>query len=264
LYLHCVEGALSGAGSALARRAALIAQHQIIETAARIRHQQQSLFLQNPAASVMIPRATVNSSLFYPSSLALSNPSIFQPVNHHISIESSTLTGGTAWISPTSMTAAPLPTGIVDDEKQHSPVDLYMRCDDELLSDHQILLRKQIEYFEVGPQEIQAISHGRRREIHLGQVGIRCKRCASLPPRNRPKGAVYYPSSLRALYQAAQNMAASHFTISCETIGEDLKQQFQAFQSAKASAGHGGKKYWSDCARAVGVMEAENYLVFKK
>lgn len=145
-----------------------------------------------------------------------------------------------------------------------APIDLYMGCDDELLSDHQILLRKQIEYFEAGPQEVQSVTHGRRREIRVGQVGIRCKHCAAMPPRRRPKGAMYYPASLRALYQAAQNMAASHFTASCEMVGEPLKEQFRSFQLAKASAGHGGKKYWSDCAKAVGIVETEEGLRFKK
>jgi hypothetical protein len=144
----------------------------------------------------------------------------------------------------------------------HSPVDLYMKCDDEILSDHQIMIRRNIEYFEVGNEEINATSHGRRRDIRLGQVGIRCKHCAVLPSRQRPKGAVYYPSTLRALYQAAQNMAATHFTLACEMIDEELKEKFKLFQESRASAGHGGKKYWSDCARAVGIVETITGLKF--
>jgi len=119
-------------------------------------------------------------------------------------------------------------------------------------------LRKQIEFFEAGVHEVQTVTHGRRKEILVGQVGIRCKFCAPLPPRRRPKGAVYYPATLRALYQAAQNMAASHFTVSCERINPELKAQFKAFQDGKSRAGHGGKKYWSDAAKAVGVVETED------
>lgn len=148
---------------------------------------------------------------------------------------------------------------------QHPPVNLYMSCDDEILSDHQIFLRKQIEYFEAGTVEVQSATHGRRREIHMGQVGIRCKHCAAIPPRRRPKGAVYYPASLRALYQAAQNMAAGHFSSSsCEMISEEKRAQFKSFQAGKISAGHGGKKYWSDCAKAVRIYETEKGLRFAK
>lgn len=141
--------------------------------------------------------------------------------------------------------------------QRHGSIDLYMRCDDDILSAHQILIRKQIEYFEAGTQEVQSVAHGRKKEIRMGQVGLRCKHCAGLPIKRRPRGAVYYPTSLRALYQAAQNMAVGHFVRSCELIDEEVKQQLKTFQESKASAGHGGKKYWADCAKALDIIETE-------
>jgi len=148
---------------------------------------------------------------------------------------------------------------------QRSPVDVYMACDDEILSDQQILLRKQIQYFEASLPEVEAVAHGRKNKIKIGQVGLRCKHCASLLPTRRPKGAVYYPGSLRALYQAAQNMAVGHFMVSCEVISEGLKMQLKAFQERKSSPGHAGKKYWAECAKAVGIVETENDgLSFRK
>jgi hypothetical protein len=171
--------------------------------------------------------------------------------------------------------------------------DLFMKMDEDVLSDHQVLLRRQIEviflqvvqssysappsltnkqtsprfivlqFFEAGTLEIQTITHGRRKEIGAGQVGIRCKHCArALPHHRRPKGSVFYPATLRAVYQAAQNMAASHFTGSCTQISPELKKQFVAFQEGKSTAGHGGKKYWSDGARALGIDETDDGLRF--
>mmetsp|Transcript_5938 Transcript_5938/g.9357 ORF Transcript_5938/g.9357 Transcript_5938/m.9357 type:complete len:394 (-) Transcript_5938:129-1310(-) len=137
-------------------------------------------------------------------------------------------------------------------------VDVYMKCDDEILSDQQILLRKQIQYFESSMQEVEAVAHGRKNKVKIGQIGIRCKHCASLLPTRRPKGAVYYPGSLRALYQAAQNMAVGHFAVSCEVISEDVKVQLKSFLEKKSSPGHAGKKYWAECAKAVGIVETEN------
>ena len=272
--------------AAVARRSALVAQQQLLAVAAtaQLRHQ-QALLRHHPTTAALMSRGhdrlmggvrassqanmlanlhgfnAANSALLFPHDMAvrsISSANATVNISHQLAAadQHNNLLGG-HW-NPAS--SSPLPSA---EKKQHPPVDLYMGCDDELLSEHQLLLRKQIEYFEAGPQEVQSITHGRRREIIIGQVGIRCKHCAQLPPRSRPKGAVYYPASLRALYQAAQNMAASHFTLSCERIGDDLKSQFQAFQGAKASAGHGGKKYWSDCAKAVGIVETETCLTFK-
>jgi len=83
-----------------------------------------------------------------------------------------------------------------------------------------------------------------------------------LPPNHRAKGSVFYPATRRAIYQAAQNMVASHFTTSCSEISKELKLQFIAFQTAKSSAGHGGKKYWSDGAAALGIVEKDDRLRF--
>lgn len=147
----------------------------------------------------------------------------------------------------------------------HDPVDLYMKCDDNVLSDYQILLRKQIEFFEAGPAEVHAVSCSRRKPIFQGQIGIRCKHCSILPPLDQPKGTVYYPSYLRALYQAGQNMATSHFLVSCELINKDVKKKLMAYREGQASVGYGGKKYWEDCARAVGILEPkEGGLRFRK
>jgi len=150
---------------------------------------------------------------------------------------------------------APSTSIVRRNSKQHPPVDLYMQCDDDILSDYQILLRKQIEFFEAGSAEVQSVSQSRRKAIRTGQVGIRCKHCGKLPPSQQPKGTVYYPSYLRALYQAGQNMATSHFMISCESIDEDCKEQLKTFRQGQALVGHGGKKYWEDCAKAVGITE---------
>jgi len=131
-----------------------------------------------------------------------------------------------------------------------------MRCDYGILSEHQICIRKQIEYFEAGPSEV-FLAHSRKREIHIGQVGIRCKHCTILPPSRRPKGAIYYPTSLQALYQAAQNMTTGHFVDSCKSIDINSQEQLQNFKESQVSSSHGGKKYWADCAKALGIIEME-------
>lgn len=134
---------------------------------------------------------------------------------------------------------------------------LYLTSDDEILSENQLLLRKQIELFAADENDVNAITPGRRKPITLGQVGIRCKYCTHIPIHHRTKGAVYYPSKLKGIYQAAQNMAASHLCDACDQIDPFLKAELRAYQAGKSTSGHGGKQYWADSAKVLGVMETE-------
>jgi hypothetical protein len=121
-----------------------------------------------------------------------------------------------------------------------------------------------MQFFVAQQVDIDHFTPGRRKELSVGQVGIRCKHCQVLHPQSRPRGAVYFPSALRALYQAAQNMAAVHFTDTCAYIDPQLKEQLIDLQERKAVMGHGGKKYWSDGATARGIVETEQGLRFKE
>ena len=77
------------------------------------------------------------------------------------------------------------------------PVSLYMPCDDQCLSRYQCLIRQQIELFQATHADLDTNTQGRNRPIVLGQVGIRCRHCASSPNKLRKAGAVYFPSKVR-------------------------------------------------------------------
>lgn len=143
--------------------------------------------------------------------------------------------------------------------------NLYMEIsDNSTLSDHQILLRQQIEFFEATSQDVRFFCPSRRGEISIGQVGIRCKHCAAvLQPHERKKGCVYFPASLRALYQAAQNMGTTHFLGNCDYVSPQVQQRLQAYVDAPARAGYGGKNYWAQSARNRGIYETELGLRFR-
>lgn len=142
---------------------------------------------------------------------------------------------------------------------------LYMSCDDNVLSDYQILLRQQIAFFVARQEDIDNFTPNRRKEVSVGQVGIRFRHCANLHPQERPKGAVYFPSTIRAIYQAAQNMATDHFANTCEKINPQVKKQLFDLQGRKVVSrpGYGGKKYWADGAVARGIYEMERGLQFR-
>lgn len=143
------------------------------------------------------------------------------------------------------------------------PSVLYMSCDDDSLSEYQCVVRKQIELFEARREDVESNAQGRNRPIVMGQVGIRCRHCTMLPPKHRARGAIYYPAKLHGLYQAAQNMASSHLCEHCQHVPPDVRAELLKLRDRKSSAG-GGKKYWADGVRVLGVFEDSDGLRFGK
>ena len=75
-------------------------------------------------------------------------------------------------------------------------ISLALSIDAEMLSEYQLLVRQQLELFEAGPEDVESNTQGRKKQVVVGQVGLRCKHCSPLPIRARGRGAVYYPAKL--------------------------------------------------------------------
>eukprot|EP00934_Nitzschia_sp_Nitz4_P006093 Nitzschia sp. Nitz4//scaffold7_size249615//75228//76400//NITZ4_001159-RA/size249615-processed-gene-0.342-mRNA-1//-1//CDS//3329558388//6083//frame0 len=138
------------------------------------------------------------------------------------------------------------------------PLVLYSEHDDDNLSQYQCLLRKQIEIFEAGEEDVKWNAQGRNKSIVLKQVGLRCRYCAELPTWSRSRGAVYYTMSM-----AGQNLAKNHIFLNCSRMPKDVKQKLLSLRDCKRRA-TGGKKYWADRARAMGTCETAHGLRFEK
>lgn len=156
------------------------------------------------------------------------------------------------------------------DPKQMQPVypsqagvQLTMAMDHEHLSEYQLLVRQQLELFEATRLDVESNTQGRKKAVSLGQVGVRCRHCAMLPLRSRSRGAVYYPTKLEGIYQAAQNMAASHLTASCPQLPPALKAEMERLRLRRDNAS-GGKQYWADGARALGLYESDGGLRMRR
>jgi hypothetical protein len=80
-------------------------------------------------------------------------------------------------------------------------ISLALSCDDEQLSEYQIYVRKQLEIFEALQEDVDSNTQGRKKQVLLGQVGIRCRHCAGFPLRQRGRGAVYYPTKLQGKWK---------------------------------------------------------------
>jgi hypothetical protein len=140
-------------------------------------------------------------------------------------------------------------------------VPLSLDSDSDALSAYQCLVRRQIELFEAGTVDVESNAQGRNRPIVLGQVGIRCRHCAHLNPRERSRGATYYPAQLQGLYQACQNLSLTHLVAHCQLIQAEIRSELDQLRKRKSSAG-GGKKYWADAAKVLGVYEDGDGLRF--
>jgi len=131
--------------------------------------------------------------------------------------------------------------------------------DPSRLSCHQIHLRKQIEAFEATDDDCNTHTRGRNKPIMLGQVGIRCRHCAHLPVAQRKKGSTYFPANTLGLYQAAQNMYATHMQNgTCPGIPKEIIDKFQEYSTVgKHSSSGAGRPYWAESARKIGLMNTE-------
>ena len=120
------------------------------------------------------------------------------------------------------------------------------------------LLREQVLYVEAAALDVQSSTQGRNRPIKVGQVGILCRHCRNIPPRCRPRGAMYFPHKLLSIYQSAQNMANHHYgtEMGCPNAPDDINQALKQTRSDKSIVYGGGQQYWARAASESGVVEA--------
>ncbi|GAX26774.1 hypothetical protein FisN_9Lh041 [Fistulifera solaris] len=145
--------------------------------------------------------------------------------------------------------------------------NVYLPRDEESLSPYQCLLRQQLEFFEATNEDASVVQ-GRNKAVSLYQVGLRCRHCARVSVVQRTAGATYYPTRLDSIYQSGQNVAKHHFDVQgCPTIPREIQQVMTALahevrgRKGKSSKG-GGKLYWAETAREMGVVETSKGLIF--
>jgi len=144
------------------------------------------------------------------------------------------------------------------------PVVLYQESDEHKLTAYQCLLRKQLELFEADEDDVRCSTRqGRTAPIKLGQVGLRCRHCAGVQLAARTKGAAYYSQTVEGIYQIAQNMSKVHLCERCYRIPRDVRRQLIVLRSDCRRA-IGGKEYWSENIRTLGVYVEEGILRVKK
>jgi hypothetical protein len=145
------------------------------------------------------------------------------------------------------------------------PAVIARPADKMKLSEHQHLLRFQIEAFTATEEDVSTHTRGRNKPIILGQVGIRCRHCAHIPVSRRQKGSTYFPSSILGIYQAAQNMSTAHIQCGlCTEMPEQLKEQFKHSIAMKSSCNGAGRPYWAQSAKEMGLVDTEDGIRFTR
>jgi len=135
------------------------------------------------------------------------------------------------------------------------PLTLYMRLDHDQLSEYQVLVRKQLEIYTATQEDVNVNAQGRKKQVYVGQIGLMCRHCSFLSTPNRAKGSLYFPNALDGLYQAAQNMARTHLRSTCQYISPLVKSELGRLSKVREKA-IGGKQYWADGARALGMYDS--------
>eukprot|EP00980_Cylindrotheca_fusiformis_P031573 scaffold26575_cov166-Cylindrotheca_fusiformis.AAC.1 len=146
--------------------------------------------------------------------------------------------------------------------KGHPPIPLATDADSANLSPYQCLLRQQIELFETREEDIAAKAQGRNVPIRVGQVGIRCRYCATLPRSERVEGgAVFYTKTINGIYQVSLNMSRLHFLTSCTMIPENVKKSLEELKQLPRRPVK-GRQFWRESLLAQGIVEDTECLRF--
>eukprot|EP00546_Thalassionema_frauenfeldii_P018851 CAMPEP_0178900240 /NCGR_PEP_ID=MMETSP0786-20121207/3366_1 /TAXON_ID=186022 /ORGANISM="Thalassionema frauenfeldii, Strain CCMP 1798" /LENGTH=1080 /DNA_ID=CAMNT_0020571227 /DNA_START=69 /DNA_END=3310 /DNA_ORIENTATION=- len=97
--------------------------------------------------------------------------------------------------------------------------------------------------------------YGGRKEPGIGQVGIRCVFCKTLPKAERSSGCIYFPDTLAAIHTKVGDMIRLHFP-SCPAMPDDVKSTFRSNRGFGAKADGDAQQYWIDAARDIGLCDA--------
>merc|ERR1712151_398522 len=210
------------------------------------------------------PRLQPNFGLLDDSLLRVQLPEPILRMANVPQIPSATTTAAKQ-VSDSGSQGVPVMSGRLAHQQSETQLPLSTPSDRESLTEYQRLLREQIVVIEASSRDIACSAQGRNRPIVKGQVGLACRHCMAMAPDQRSRGAVYFPAKLEGLYQAGQNMALNHFHEKCPFIPKETRKRLFTLKQEGSSIVGGGKNYWANSAKVLGVLESgDSRLVFDK
>ena len=130
--------------------------------------------------------------------------------------------------------------------------------DGEWLSEVNCFVRKYcVEAFSATEEDV--LSTSKRGRITLHQVGIRCLYCKHKPLKERAVAAVSYPTSVAGIYESVKRWVRVHKD-NCN-IPEDVKSKIADLHNQNEWIPT-TRQYWTDSARALGMVDTEEGIRF--
>ena len=143
------------------------------------------------------------------------------------------------------------------------PKPLAMPPDKDWLTPlHCFVRRHCVEVFTATEEDVATPSKGKRKPIHVGQIGIRCPHCHTLEEsaKARERGSVYYPTSISSIYNATMNLLQRHLH-NCSAVPEDIMRRYESLKADDARSGT-SKKYWVESAMSLGLVDTSTGIRF--
>mmetsp|Transcript_28861 Transcript_28861/g.44347 ORF Transcript_28861/g.44347 Transcript_28861/m.44347 type:complete len:628 (-) Transcript_28861:333-2216(-) len=94
------------------------------------------------------------------------------------------------------------------------------------------------------------------KRVYSGQVGIRCRFCTHLNPRDRARRSSSFPSSISRIYQSLTMMLRDHFP-KCTEIPAHLKSKFEELRLTTTPGATDSKHFWISSAKDIGLIDTE-------
>lgn len=132
------------------------------------------------------------------------------------------------------------------------------------LSPLRCFLRENVYAFTATEEDI-AVRTPTTFSVSIGQVGIGCIHCNSLPAKERSNRAVCFPFSIGRIYQSVADIQRFHLA-ECKNVPEGVREKFQLLQSAssKGSKGLATRQYWVTSAKKVGLVDTPKGIRFSR
>lgn len=125
-------------------------------------------------------------------------------------------------------------------------------------------VRQNVEVFSAEENDISLPAPGRKSQITLGQIGIRCIHCKTLNFKQRVKRAICYPPTISGIYHSVSNMKFDHFA-ACRGLSSSKRQEFVQLkslcfqkdpeQTKPSKRGNSTARYYAESARKLGLVD---------
>ncbi len=112
-----------------------------------------------------------------------------------------------------------------------------------------------VEIFRANEQDVR--SRKSSKKVVYGQVGIRCRYCAHLPPSGRANRSSSYPFTLSRIYQSLTMMLRDHFG-ACTAIPAPIKECFFLLKGKTSQGATGSNNFWEYSAKKLGLVDSES------